>query len=208
MSVRWIGAVLEEGAASMPDLGNDSGASLQASVVKLAQAGDSDAFARIYGWYHTDIHRYLLGLVSSEEDASDLTQETFLHAWRAISGLRDVALFKSWLYKIARNCAYDFMRKKKGILISLESISEDQSIEMGTSFEDGIAQGDLVRQVLASIPLNQRDCLLLQDMGGFSQYEIAKLVGIGVQSVSTYISMARNQFRQTYNALLHQRGAQ
>jgi len=81
-------------------------------IVKRAMTGDHSAFAELFQHYNGSICRYLTRLVGSE-DGHDLAQETFFKAWRELPGLRDVKLFKSWLYRIATNLAYDHKRRRK-----------------------------------------------------------------------------------------------
>ncbi len=72
-----------------------------------------------------------------------------------------------------------------------------------TSFEDEIEEQELIQLALAQVAPKPRACLLLQ-IEGFSQEEIARQVGLQKKSVGTYVSMAREQFRQSYRQLKNQ----
>lgn len=170
--------------------------------VELAKAGDSEAFTQLFEHYHTGIYGYIAGLVNNVEDAQDLTQKTFLKAWEKLPDLRDTSKFKPWLYTIARNLVYDHRRQKKKIFWeSWERISGLDILVSEFSHEEEIAEAQLVRLVLVEVPVRYRSCLLLQVKGGFSQHEIAELLGISKASVSTYLSIARARFRQAYRRL-------
>src|SRR2546421_666171 len=82
---------------------------LNVGLVELARAGDQEAFATLYDDCKFDIYIYLAGLVGTV-DASDLMQDTFIKAYNKLSTLQDLSKFASWLYRIARNCAYDYIR--------------------------------------------------------------------------------------------------
>ena len=72
-------------------------------LVRRGQAGDNDAFARLVERNQTAIYNLLLRMTRDREEAVDLTQETFLRAWRSLAGFRAEAKFSTWLYRIAYN---------------------------------------------------------------------------------------------------------
>lgn len=184
---------------------DNSTAMVQARLVELAQARDSAAFTTLYLLHTTGICGYLLGLVGNEEDAHDLAQQAFLQAWQKLSGLHDIALFTPWLYSIARNLAYDHCRRKKGASqSSWEQLEEYQADVSGPGPEDQVAQAELVRLALTTLPPKFRDCLLLQVEGKLSRREIAEVTGLSEKSVSVYLSGARKAFLQAYQRLEHE----
>jgi RNA polymerase sigma-70 factor (ECF subfamily) len=186
---------------------DDSPYSSLMETVELARAGKQEAFTRLFKHYSDEIYGYVVGLVGNTEDAYDLAQEAFLRAWVRLPMLRDAAKFKPWLYCIARNLVHDYWRRKKRELWkSLERIGE-QDVFMSSSYpEEEIAEAELIWLALAEVPVRYRDCLLLQVEGGFSHYEIAELLGIKKACVSTYLCIARRQFRQAYYRLASEQG--
>lgn len=169
-------------------------------AVKKAQAGDETSFATLYHSYHRRIYYYLLRMVGNPEDASDLAAETFAKAWGAISGILDGRRFSSWLYSIATHTALDLLRRRKRDQAFWGSVDEESSDERIARFESRIEEQELVRLALAQVAPKPRACLLLQ-IEGFSQAEIAGLVGLQKKSVGTYVCMAREQFRRAYHQL-------
>jgi RNA polymerase sigma-70 factor, ECF subfamily len=186
--------------------GNDTFRAQQEQLITLAQAGSEEAFAALFANYSFGISRYLAGLISCPEDSDELALETFFRAWENLHRLRDKSRFKSWLYQIATNLAYDYGRrqksKKKVQLISLDDCNDIDSPER---FEENIIENELVRQVLEEIPPKYRTCLLLEIEGKLTRPEIAEVVEIDENSVGTYISYARQHCRQAYNRLLKER---
>jgi RNA polymerase sigma-70 factor (ECF subfamily) len=73
------------------------------TLVRRGQAGDNDAFARLVERNQTGVYNLALRMTRDPEEAVDLTQETFLRAWRSLSGFRAEAKFSTWLYRIAYN---------------------------------------------------------------------------------------------------------
>jgi len=75
----------------------------ESELVRRGQAGDNDAFARWSSGYQQGICNLALRMTHDPEEAVDMTQETFLRAWRSLSGFRAEAKFSTWLYRIAYN---------------------------------------------------------------------------------------------------------
>src|SRR5512146_1434210 len=80
------------------------------SVQSLQQAW---SFERIYDEFKTPIYNYIYHLVGSREQADDLTQETFLQAFRALPRMDANLKLSAWLYRIATHTAYDALRRRK-----------------------------------------------------------------------------------------------
>ena len=171
-------------------------------LVKLAKAGSDEAFAALFGYYRSGICMYVAGMVRSPEERDDLAQEIFVRAWEKLPQLRDASQFKPWLYRIATNLINDYGRRQKRKhrfkWLSLEECGEINSPE---SFEEHVIEEELVRQALKEVPWKYRTCLLLEIEGKLTRCEIAEVVGIHENSVSTYISNGRRHFLQAYDRL-------
>jgi RNA polymerase sigma-70 factor, ECF subfamily len=186
------------GPPPLPELPEKDAAILDA--VRRAQAGDETSFTILYHSYHRRIYYYLLRMVGNPEDASDLAAETFVKAWRGIPGILDGRRFSAWLYSIATRAALDYLRRQKRGQALWGDPDEEPGDEHTFSFESRIEEQELVRLALEQVAPKPRACLLLQ-LEGFSQAEIADLVGLQRKSVGTYVSMAREQFRRAYRRL-------
>lgn len=186
--------------------GNDATRVPHDNLVELAQAGNEEAFAALFGFYSPGICGYLAGLVKSPEDRDELAQETFFRAWKKLPQLREVSRFKPWLYRIATNLAYDYTRRQRSQRrfrwLTLEDCDD---LDSPSSFEEHVIEKELVRQALKEVPWKYRTCLLLQIEGKLTRREIAEVVGIDEKSVGTYISYARQHFRQAYDRLQRER---
>jgi len=171
-----------------------------AEVVRKAQEGDEASFTLLYRWYYAQIYKHLRRMVGNYEDASDLASETFQKAWKGLLGVHDRRKFPNWLYSIATHVALDHLRRKKVRQPFWEYPSEDQIYEDTVRFEGSVEKRELVGLALMHVAPKPRACLLLQ-LEGFSQDEIARLLGLNRKSVGTYVSMAREQFRRAYHRL-------
>ncbi len=180
---------------------SSSGDLLLIALVERAREGESAAFTALFEHFNARIFRYLERVVGNAEIGRDLTQETFIAAWRALPTLHDSRSFSAWLYQIATNMARLHLRRARLIRWLPWSAPETSTAGAHLSLvdpEEQVGQSEAVRLALAELAPKYRICLLLQLEGGFSQREIAQLLGITEKSVSANISRGRQQFRQVY----------
>ncbi len=176
---------------------------LDTRLVEQVREGDEGAFAALYNKYNIDVNKYLTGMVTREE-AEEVLQETFIKAFRGIGVLQEPAKFQSWLYRIARNCAYDFLRRRRRHIV--QSLEEIQAINWLVSGDDPLeylAEEELMRQALDHLPTKLRECFVLQVIGKSPQ-EIADLVGLSEASVPIYQGKAKRSLQERYRYLKRQ----
>ena len=179
---------------------SESNPSSHSNLVELARAGNKEAFTTLFEKHQLGIYGFLAGLVGNSEDAYDLAQQTFFKAWQELVHLREASKFTAWLYRIARNLAYDQGRRRKHIIwVSFGNLDDADTIFQGPDPAEQLAQKDLIKAILAQLPLKYCECLLLKIEGGLSHRQIAEIVGISEESVSTYVSTARKLFRHLYH---------
>ena len=123
-------------------------------LIILTQAGDPEAFGPIVVKYHPRLSQHIIRRVRDPEVAKDLTQETWLRAYRGIGGFRAESAFSSWLYRIAENVCIDYFRQQKHDTEPLHEISEHR-----ITATDTCPSQDLLRQELRDTLKNALDCL-------------------------------------------------
>jgi RNA polymerase sigma-70 factor, ECF subfamily len=142
-------------------------------TIRIAAAGDREAFGRLYSDYFRMVHAILLGRVP-RRDVDDLVQDVFLTAFTRLKTLRDPAAFGGWLATIARNRATDHLRHAR------ESIELPAELPGGDPIEaETIAALDAIRR----LPDAYRDTLLMRLVEGMSGDEIAARTGMTSGSV-------------------------
>jgi RNA polymerase sigma-70 factor (ECF subfamily) len=144
-------------------------------------------------------------MVGNDNVGHDLTQETFWKVWKSLSTLREVSLFKSWLYRIARNTALNYQRHLKHLpQISLDMYSADRDGDVLSvpGPEEGIAQSELIQLALHQVSPIYRSALILYVCEGLSQREVAERLNIKETGIGKYISRGKEQLRQNYYRLL------
>lgn len=170
-----------------------------AEMVERARIGDAQGFTALFQHFNGPICTYLARLVGNDELGRDLAQETFLLAWKNLPRLQGELHFKAWLYRIATNVARSHMRHER--LIRWLPWVERDNLPNVTGPEERVSEMECVEQALTYLAPQCRTCLLLQLVGGFSQREVATMLGISEKSVGAYVFRGREQFRTAYRRL-------
>lgn len=159
-------------------------------------------FDSIVAAYEAPISRYLYGMVGDLELARDLTQDTFLSAFRALPST-EITNLSGWLYRIATNHAMSHFRRKKLIgWISLTRLADAGREPSRPDHGDWIATSKSIEQALLQVSPKDRACLLLK-AAGFNSEEIAEQLGCSEGAARTRLSRAREAFRQAYHQYEH-----
>src|SRR5918992_1046528 len=127
-------------------------------LVARSKTGDTESFNQLVKRWERPIFALAYRTLGREEDARDVTQETFLRAFRALSGFKGDAKFSSWLYRIALNLCRDWMRRdRRAPLVAVpEGVEVEQlAAEQGPSesVEDLAARSELSREVARAMEL-------------------------------------------------------
>jgi RNA polymerase sigma-70 factor (ECF subfamily) len=150
------------------------------ALVELARGGDKEAFGQLYDHYHVSVFRFLYYRVGQTTLAEDLTAETFFRALRSMGSFRWQGKdFGAWLMTIARNLAADHFKAGR---TRLEQTTEDlQTLDSSADGPEGEVLSRITNEVLlealAELPGEQRDCLVMRFLEGFSIAETAEALG-------------------------------
>lgn len=159
----------------------------------LAQGGEGKAFSALVARYQDRIYRFLLRLTRSPDDAQELTQDTFLRAYQALDHWYADALFRTWLFRIARNRAFDRLRRDK--LVEFVALEDDVEIpDAGAGPDARLETAQRVRQLeaaLQALPAAQREILLLREIEQMAYDEIALVLDLNTGTVKSRIARAR-----------------
>lgn len=151
---------------------------------------------QLYAAHHQEIYRYLSRMLRNEELAADLTQETFVKAFRAFDTLTDQARARAWLYQIAINTAINELRRQR-IVRFIPWTSESRG--SGASAEETALRGRFsaeMERALAALPDRQRQALLLAEVGELNGIELAEALGISHVAARQLLTRARESLRQ------------
>jgi RNA polymerase sigma-70 factor (ECF subfamily) len=147
-----------------------------------ARGGDLRAFEELVRAYQADVWRFAYHLTRDRALAEDVTQESFLRAFRFIGSYRGDAKFTSWLFRIGRNCAMDALRTR-----SSNALKEHPPPPPVT---DPVARAEL-GAALESVSEDHREPFLLIEVFGLSYQEAADVLQIKVGTVKSRMHRAR-----------------
>jgi RNA polymerase sigma factor (sigma-70 family) len=165
----------------------------------LARPGPDRAFDRMYRRHVRDVYRYAYAVLHNRSDAEDVTQTTFLNAYRALERGERPRTPHNWLIAIAHNvCRHRFRQsERRPHEVGLEGEVAERLVED----EPGPSGAD-IRRALAELAFNQRAALVMRELEGRSYAEIADVLGLSVSAVETLIFRARRALREQLDGVL------
>ncbi|MGA2659753.1 MAG: sigma-70 family RNA polymerase sigma factor [Verrucomicrobiota bacterium] len=182
-----------------------------ADLVRRAKAGGLAAFETLTNRHEQRVYSLALRMLRHEQDAEDVTQQTFLSVVEHLAGFREEASFSTWLLRIATHAALKVIRKRKGLdTVSLEEATEDPEnldsiphpefiADWRQSPEQLVPRNEtrrLLNEALAQLDEKHRLVFLLRDVEGFSVKETADALGLSEANVKVRLLRARLQLRE------------
>ena len=155
-------------------------------VVLEAQRGKAAAFETLVRAYQAPVWRLVRQLVRDETAAEDVTQEAFLRAYRFLPRYKGDSRFSTWLLCVARNCAMDELRRferRQKLVERLRARPQQPAFDQGLPLE--------VRDVLASLPAELREPIVLIDMLGVSYAEVSVILKTPVGTIKSRVHRGR-----------------
>lgn len=176
------------------------------AVVQKVQAGNVGAFNQLVEKYRQQIFSVIYNMTSNREDASDLTQETFIKAFQAIGRFRGKSSFFTWIYRIAVNTAVTFLKKRnRRRYISYENIHEEASsseiverLTASNRSDKGALLSELqekLNDALQKLSLKHRTVVILHEIEGLEHAEIAEITGTSTGTVRSRLHYAKQQLQ-------------
>jgi len=160
---------------------------------------DRAGFEALVASHHAEIYRFLLRTTGRPSDADDLSQETFLRAYRAYRSLTPDANVRAWLFTIATNLSRNHFRAQKRRRAAHAAASETVS-QHGAPEPDGVMIGREVEAVVSAVvsrlPLKQRLAFLQRKVHGLDYETIAGALDCSPESVRAHVFQALRKIRQ------------
>ncbi len=165
------------------------------NLVERARQGDDQAFAILFEQFHAPILNYLHRMVSDRAVAEDLTQDTFIKAYKALPGTKPDLAFKAWLYRIATNTALSHLRRGK-IVKFLPFLGDREHGD--ERVETTVTRQTDINDVLKQLPKHYASVLLLRHYQGLSLAETAEALDITENAAKLRLFRARKAFAKIY----------
>ena len=172
-----------------------------AELVAASKQGELSAFNLIVERYRSQVYNLAARIIGDRTTAEDISQETFISAYKALGGFRGGSL-RAWLLRIASNLSYDFIRSSRrrpeqsldqsllnpGFSVASAGPSPEQAAIMGEL-------GDEIQRAILSLPLDQRTTLVLVDVQGLSYEEAAEATRASLGTVKSRLSRGSSRVR-------------
>jgi RNA polymerase sigma-70 factor (ECF subfamily) len=209
----WLRSRRSEGASSSPSLSLALDQLPDALLVREAKAGNHAAYGELTGRYQDRVYTLVLGQIQCREDAVDLTQEVFVKAHSSLHTFRESSLFYTWLYRIALNTCIDYRRRRSRIQ---DPFSLDSKAFTETGYEPRDERVDcdpqrslenkelsrFLKHCIQGLPEVLRLAVILHDIEGLSQKEIAEVLQCPLGTVKSRIQRGRYELREKLRPFL------
>ena len=191
---------------------------LEKLLVSHCQKGDLEAYDLLMQRYEKKVYTLCYRMTGNKEDAADLTQESFLKAFRALPSFQGQSSFSTWLFRIATNTCLDERRKRqrKPQIFSLDNPLSTADGEIQLEFagnEPDPLQITLehelqkeIQELLQKLPPKQRAIIVMRDLQGFSYEEMAETFQVSLGTIKSRLSRARSRLRDLYRQREEQKG--
>jgi RNA polymerase sigma-70 factor, ECF subfamily len=173
-------------------------------LIAECRDGNTAAFGELVSRYQDRLFNSVLRLSDNADDARDVVQEAFLHAYQSLQSFKGDALFFTWLYRIAVNTAIS-MKRKKRVTLPIRPAQEDSSgidpLDRAESNRPGHAMEKAeeerwVHDALAKLSAEHRTVLVMKDMDGMKYEEMAEILSVPVGTIRSRLHRARLEMRE------------
>jgi RNA polymerase sigma-70 factor (ECF subfamily) len=182
----------------------ENAAAQERQLVRRAQAGDVPAYEALLAKHQQRVFSVVGGILRRREDVEDVAQQVFVKAYFSLKRFDLRSAFSTWLYKIAVNECWDYLRKKKVRKLVYEADMSDeqnrqllavneQSFGALRSPEDAakrVEQQQLVERLLSELDEQDAAMLVMKEVEGFSVEEIGESLGVNVNTVKVRLFRA------------------
>ena len=176
-------------------------------LVSASKNGDQEAFAQLVQRYQRRVFNLVYRMLEQYEDATEITQETFLAAWLGLPAFRGDARFPTWLYRIAYNCSLkqiELRKRDRALQVALEA---EKNLESANDEQRENAELDardrqiLVQEHLSHLPTKYRIVLILRHLQDMTYEEMAEILTMPIGTIKTHLFRARNLLKERLQSL-------
>ena len=168
-------------------------------ISRIVLFNDERAFGKLLDRYHPLVRRLMLAQTGGDEDLSDdLTQEVFIKVWLNIRSFSMKSRFSTWIYRIATNEAFNFLRKQK--LRTIFSLNSSDSILVRKLEQDAYFNGDKLQtelqKAIIRLPEKQRIVFNLRYFEEMKYEDISEITGTSVGALKASYHHAYNKVKE------------
>ena len=175
----------------------------EAEIVRRTQAGDETAFRQIVERHRSKVFSIIYGIVRNRNDAEDIAQQVFTKIYFSIKGFDFRSSLITWIYKIAVNECYDYLRKQKVRKLVYESdLGEDDTrtmensalaVEKAPPISVQVERRDYLTRLLSKVSEEERLLLIRKEVHGLTVQELVGLTGLNENTIKVKLFRARQK---------------
>ncbi|MEG0449041.1 MAG: sigma-70 family RNA polymerase sigma factor [Lysinibacillus sp.] len=159
-------------------------------LVKYAKAGDAGAFTELFMHFEIDIYKMAYLYVGNEADALDVVQEVAYRSFKYIQSLQSATYIKTWLMRIAINCASDVL-KKRGQVVSYEEYAEEHEAPL-----EDLPEKWALEDVMTKLTKPEKDVIILRFYHDYTVQQTASILQLKLGTTKTILYRALKKLRQ------------
>lgn len=174
-------------------------------LIKRSKNGDVEAFEALIRDYKKLAYNIAYRVLKNKEDAEDASQDALVKVFKNISKFNMDSTFKVWLYRIVTNTCFDYLKKKKVVAYSVDSLADSEGEEMKIEIPDNannpeiVLENKLDREIInKSIEMLDNDAriiVVMREMHQMSYKEIANVLSISEGTVKSRLNRAREKLK-------------
>lgn len=158
-------------------------------LIKKYFQGDRKAFEELLDSYMNPIYRFVFGFVNSRKDAEDITQEVFFKVWKNLKTYKADFSFKTWIYKIAKNTVFDFLRKKMKKepdveIEHAEDLSDEKPLQDDVFLEK--LQAEQLKNAMLKLPEKYKSVLHMRYIEDMAFKDISEIMSVSLDTIKTW----------------------
>lgn len=174
-------------------------------LARKVQKGDRQAFEALLSKYERPIYSFIYNFFQDRALCEDLTQETFLRAYRFIGSFRPKEKLSTWLFAIARNlCIDEFRRRQKGSAVNIDTVDPDALAAIDVQGRNPMVasivaqEADILRRVLTKLPEKYRSCIILFYFNEMSYEDISRTMKISLSNTKILLFRGKKMMMDLY----------
>jgi RNA polymerase sigma factor (sigma-70 family) len=186
-------------------------------LIRRILSGDDAAFSTLMRKYQDGVHALIWRKIGDFHIAEEITQDTFIQAYKKLGTLEDPNRFEGWLYVIANRRCINWIKRNKAKMdkLNIQSLEDTPSEEVEeASYEHHIARQredeitkhrqNLAKTLLQQLPESERTVVTLHYLGKMTAKEIGKFLGVSVNTIKSRLRRARKRLQEQEEALIHE----
>ncbi|MDD7455969.1 MAG: RNA polymerase sigma-70 factor [Bacteroidales bacterium] len=169
------------------------------NILKGVSKGDMRAFQDLYYEYYGKTKSFLAGFLRDPIVCEDLTQEIFVKVWTMRHILPELRSVNSYLYRMAKNAALNYLRCARREVYGMADIEDDEILEEAISAKQKLK---IVGSVISNMPVKRRSIFLMSRIFGIPNDQIAEQMNVSKKTVENHINLAGKELRKVMAELL------